>query len=62
MCNVILDYAAKRIQKCIIEGKKVDSDWDKMNEYYKRIYHSLIDQLEKNNSKFSVGTNEKKGT
>jgi hypothetical protein len=62
MCNVILDYATKRIQKCIIEGKKVDSDWDKMNEYYKRIYPSLIDQLEKNNSKFSVGTNEKKGT
>ena len=47
MCNVILDYAKKKIEKCVIEGKVVDSDWDKMNEYYKRIYPSLVAQLEK---------------
>jgi len=47
MCNVILDYAKKKIEKCVIEGKTVDSDWDKMNEYYKRIYPSLVGQLEK---------------
>jgi hypothetical protein len=46
-CNVILDYVKKKIEKCVIEGKPVDSDWDKMNEYYKRIYPSLIAQLEK---------------
>lgn len=47
MCNVILDYAKKKIEKCVIEGRTVDSDWDKMNEYYKRIYPSLVGQLEK---------------
>ena len=47
MCNVILDYAKKKIDKCVIEGKILDSDWDKMNEYYKRIYPSLVAQLEK---------------
>ena len=47
MCNVILDYAKKKIDKCVIEGKTLDSDWDKMNEYYKRIYPSLVAQLEK---------------
>jgi hypothetical protein len=46
-CNVILDYVKKKIEKCVIEGKVVDSDWDKMNEYYKRIYPSLVAQLEK---------------
>ena len=46
-CNVILDYVKKKIEKCVIEGKTVESDWDKMNEYYKRIYPSLIAQLEK---------------
>jgi len=49
-CNVILDYAKKKIEKCVIEGKVVDTDWDRMNDYYKRIYPTLIDQLEKNNS------------
>jgi len=48
-CNVILDYAKKKIEKCVIEGKVVDTDWDRMNDYYKRIYPTLIDQLEKNN-------------
>lgn len=47
MCNVILDYANKKIEKCVIEGKVVDTDWDKMNEYYKRVYPALIEQLEK---------------
>ena len=45
--NVIMDYAAKKIEKCVIEGKKLDQDWDKMNEYYKKIYPALIEQLEK---------------
>jgi len=49
-CNVILDFQAKKIDKCVIEGKVVDSDWDKMCEYYKRVYPTLIDQLEKANS------------
>ena len=48
-CNVILDFQKKKVEKCGIEGKVVDTAWDKMHEYYKRIYPSLIDQLEKNN-------------
>jgi len=47
-CNVILDYNDKKILKCVIEGKKNDTDWDRMNGYYKKIYPKLIDQLEKN--------------
>jgi len=47
MCNVIIDYAKKKVEKCIIEGSKVDTDFEKMNEYYKRIYPSLVAQLEK---------------
>lgn len=52
MCNVILDYASKKVQKCVIEGKVVDTDWEKMNSYYKKIYPSLVEQLEKNNETF----------
>ena len=46
-CNVIMDYAQKKVDKCVVEGKKVDTDWDRMSTYYKGIYPSLISQLEK---------------
>ena len=49
-CNVILDYSKRKIDKCVIEGKVLDTDWDRMNEYYNKIYPSLIGQLEKSNS------------
>lgn len=53
-CNVILDFGKNKIEKCVIEGKIVDSDWDRMVEYYKRIYPTLIDQLEKNNTESTI--------
>lgn len=53
MCNVILDYNKKKLEKCIIEGKQVDSDFQRMSEYYRKIYPSLVDQLEKNNTESS---------
>ena len=46
-CNVILDYAKKTVDKCVIEGKALDREWDKMHEYYVKIYPNLIAQLEK---------------
>jgi hypothetical protein len=50
MCNVILDYNKKTLEKCVIEGKVVDSDFERMSAYYKKIYPSLVEQLEKNNT------------
>lgn len=44
-CNVIMDYATQKVEKCVIEGRKVDNDFDKLNNYYKKIYPSLIEQL-----------------
>ena len=46
-CNVIIDYAKKKVDKCVIEGKKVETDFEKMNEYYKKVYTNLIEQLER---------------
>ena len=46
-CNVILDYAKKKVDKCVIEGKSLDRDWIQLHEYYLRIYPNLIAQLEK---------------
>jgi len=46
-CNVIIDYADKKVTKCVIEGKVVDTSFEKMHEYYTQVYPNLITQLEK---------------
>lgn len=46
-CNVILDYKARKVQKCVIEGKVIARDFDALNDYYKEVYPSLIEQIEK---------------
>lgn len=46
-CNVIVDYAEKKVDKCVIEGKNVDTDFERMDAYYREVYPNLIAQLEK---------------
>ncbi len=45
--NVILDFADKKVMKCVIEGKNHDTTFDKMREYYARVYPNLVEQLER---------------
>ena len=45
--NVILDFADKKILKCVIEGKNHESTFEKMRDYYARVYPNLVDQLER---------------
>ena len=46
-CNVIIDYADKKVMKCVVESKVVDTDFERMDAYYKQVYPNLIAQLEK---------------
>ena len=46
-CNVILDYAKKTVDKCVIEGKVHDTTFEQMREYYAKIYPQLVTQLER---------------
>ena len=49
-CNLIMDFAEKKLDKCVVEGRAIPKDWNKMYEYYNRIYPTLIAQLGKHNS------------
>ena len=49
-CNVIMDYAERKVVKCVIEGKLVETNFEKMHEYYQEVYPDMIDQLQKINS------------
>ena len=51
MCNIILDYQDQKVIKCVVEGKVLPTDFDRMNNYYKEIYPDLVSQLEKVNKK-----------
>lgn len=46
-CNVIIDFADKKVLKSVIEGKQHDADFDRLRDYYNRIYPKLVEQLEK---------------
>ena len=48
-CNIVMDFFNRRLDKCIINGKKLESDWDTMVNYYRKIYPDLIDDLENEN-------------
>lgn len=45
-CNVILDYQEQKVLKCVIEGKMVPTSFEKMHEYYKKVYPNIIGQME----------------
>jgi hypothetical protein len=51
MCNVIIDFLDKKVVKCVIEGKVVDTDFERMSTYYEKIYPNLVNQLVTSNSK-----------
>jgi hypothetical protein len=50
-CNVIMNYADKKVERCMIEGKVLDTDWERLNEYYKKVYPNIIQRLENENIK-----------
>ena len=47
MCNVIMDYKDKKVEKCIIEGKRVETTWENLDQYYRQLYPNIIERLEK---------------
>jgi len=46
-CNVILDFGTKKVEKCVIEGNKVERTFDDLANYYRKVYPSLVTQLER---------------
>jgi hypothetical protein len=45
--NIILDYGKKNVDKCVVEGKRLDKTFDDLNNYYKKIYPKMVEILEK---------------
>lgn len=45
--NIILDFGKKTVDKCVVEGNRLEKTFDELRDYYYRIYPNLIDQLDK---------------
>ena len=46
-CNVIIDFATKKVEKCVIEGQALTKNFDELRDYYEKVYPSLVTQLER---------------
>jgi predicted transcriptional regulator len=53
MSNIIMDYGTRKVDKCVVEGKKLDKSFEELHEYYKKIYPAMLDQLEKEGPKLA---------
>lgn len=58
--NIILDYGLRKVDKCVVEGRRLEKSFDDLNDYYKKIYPAMIQQLEKE-APNSVRLSEKTG-
>lgn len=54
MCNIILNFAERKIEKCVVEGRVLDTDWDRIVAYYRSVYPELLDELERSSSPSST--------
>ena len=45
MCSVILDYAERKVVKCVVEGQVLDKDFRNLHQYYENAYPNMVGQL-----------------
>ena len=46
-CNLILDFKEKKVEKCMVNGTALPTTWDSIYEYYKNIYPSILERLDR---------------
>ena len=44
-CNIIMDFKEKKMQKCVIDGQALLTDWETSVAYYSKVYPDVIDEL-----------------
>ena len=49
LANVIIDFKERKVIKCIIDGSRIDTDFDQLYIYYQKIYPAIIERLSQEN-------------
>lgn len=47
--NIIFDFKHRKIERCFVDGKVMDKNWDRLDEYYRPIYPKLFEELDQMN-------------
>lgn len=45
--NIILDFKDKKVEKAMVEGQVLSTDWATIEAYYQKVYPDLIEDLQK---------------
>ena len=45
MTSVIMDFKLRKVEKCLVDGKVLDTDFDNLYIYYKKIYQAIFERL-----------------
>ena len=45
MTNVIMDFKERKVDKCLIDGKVLDTDFDNLYVYYQKLYPAIFERL-----------------
>jgi hypothetical protein len=45
-CNVIMDFKDQKVMKCVVDGAVVPTSYEKLHEYYGRVYPNVVEQLQ----------------
>ena len=40
-----MDFKQRKVERCFVDGKVMDTEWDRLHEYYYKVYPTLIDNL-----------------
>lgn len=46
-CNIILDFKEKKIEKAVVDGQVIPTEWATIEAYYHQVYPDLIEDLQK---------------
>lgn len=45
MTNVIMDFKLRKVDKCLVDGKVLDTDFDNLYIYYQKLYPAIFKRL-----------------
>lgn len=49
LCNIIMDFRRQSIEKCVIEGNRLDTSWQQLLTYLLSNYKNIVTELAKEN-------------
>ena len=50
MANIILDFSLQKVVRCVVDREKIDTDWNRIREYFATHYSAITERIERENT------------